>query len=111
MSPAATVRPPDILMSPLAAVTAQWITTVPPDVSKVAVATGEAFPVALVSLVMVLAVAVPPDDAAKAVADNGRVATAVPGAETVPLSRNLRFPLVLMSAVTASVAALRAVVL
>jgi hypothetical protein len=76
----------------------------------VAVATAEAFPVALVSEVIALAVAVPDEDAPNAVADRGRVATAVPGAPTVPVSRNLRFPLAPIRAVTASVAALRAAV-
>ena len=96
------------MMSEPDAPTAQWITTVPPLVSSVAVATGEALPVAFVSLVIAFAVAVPELDAPKAVADSGSVATAVPGEPTVPLKRNLRFPLVPISAVTASVAALRA---
>lgn len=92
------------------AATAQCITTVPPDVSSVAVATADALPVALVSDVIAFAVAVPLLDAPKAVADSGNVATAVPGAPTVPLKRNLRFPEVPINAVTASVAALRAAV-
>lgn len=83
----------------------------PPLVSSVAVATAEALPVALVSLVMALAVAVPLDDAPKAVADSGQVAAAVPGDPMVPLVRNLRLPLDPMRAVTASVAALRAATL
>lgn len=86
------------------------MTTVPPDVSSVAVATGEALPVAFVSLVIALAVFVPLDAAPKAVADSGSVATAVPGAPTVPVSLNLRLPLAPISATTASPAALRAAV-
>lgn len=100
-----------MLMSEPDAATAHWITTVPPDVCSVANATGEAFPAALVSLVMALAVAVPVLDAAKAVALNGSVATAVPGAATVDgLMRKTKLPLTPISAVTASVAALRAAV-
>jgi hypothetical protein len=75
------------------------------------VATGEAFPAALVSLVMALAVAVPDADAPNAVADKLNVATAVPGAPIVPVSLNLSFPLAPISAVTASVAAFCAAVL
>ena len=97
-------------MSEPEASTAQWITTVPPLVSSVAVATGEALPVALVSLVIELAVAVPDEDAPKAVADSERVATTVPGEPTVPARRNFSLPLEPISAVTASVAALRAAV-
>jgi hypothetical protein len=83
----------------------------PPEVWSVAKATGDALPVALVSEVMALAVAVPPDDAPNAVADKGSVATAVPGEPTVDGEmRKTRFPLVLISAVTASVAAFRAAV-
>jgi hypothetical protein len=100
-----------MLMSEAEAATAQWITTVPPDVSSVAVATAEAFPVALVSEVIALAVAVPDDDAPNAVADSGKVATAVPSEPMVPASRNFRLPLAPMSAVTASVAAFLAAVL
>ena len=110
VSPNATVRPFVMLMSEPDAATAQWITTVPPDVCRVAVAIGEALPAAFVSDVMAFAVAVPVEDAPKAVADSGSVATTVPGADTVPVKRNARFPLVLISAVTASVAALRAAV-
>jgi hypothetical protein len=95
---------------PLAA-TAQWITTVPPLVCKVANATGEALPVALVSEVMEFAVAVPLDDAPNAVALRGSVAAAVPGEATDDgLIRNTRLPLVPINAVTASVAAFRAAV-
>lgn len=79
MSPLATVSPFDMLMSEADAATAQWITTVPPDVSKVAVATALALPVALVSEAMAFAVASPAVLAGKAVADRLRVATAVPG--------------------------------
>lgn len=85
--------------------------SVPPEVSSEALATAEALPVAFVSDVMALAVAVPEDDAANAVDESGSVATAVPGEPIEPLRRNLRLPLVLISAVTASVAALRAAVL
>jgi len=99
-----------MLMSEAEAATAQWMTTVPPDVSSVAVATGLALPVALVSLVMALAVAVPVADAPKAVADSGSVATTVPGEPTVPVRRNFRLPDAPMRAVTESVAALRAAV-
>ena len=73
-------------------------------------ATGEALPVALVSAVIALAVAVPLADAPNAVALNDSVATAVPGEPTVPDKRNTSLPDVLISAVTASVAALRAAV-
>jgi hypothetical protein len=100
-----------MLMSEPEAATAQWITIVPPLVCSVANATGEALPVALVSEVMALAVAVPLDDAPNAVALRGSVATAVPGEATDDgLIRNTRFPLVPISAVTASVAASRAAV-
>lgn len=101
----ATVSPFDMLMSEADAATAQWITTVPPDVSKVAVATGLALPVALVSEEMPLAVASPAVLAGKAVADSGSVATAVPGEPTVPVRRNFKLPDAPMRAVTASVAA------
>jgi hypothetical protein len=111
VSPAAIVKPPVMLISDALAATAQWITTVPPEVSSVAVATGEALPVAFVSDVIAFAVAVPDDDAPNAVADSGNVATAVPGADTVPVSLNLRLPDAPMSAVTASVAAFCAAVL
>lgn len=111
MSPADTVRPLVILISLALAATAQWITTVPPDVSSVAVATGLALPAALVSLVIAFAVAVPLADAAKAVALSAKLATEVPGAPTVPESLNRRRPDAAISAVTASVAALRAAVL
>ena len=111
VSPAATVKPPVILMSEAEAATAQWITTVPPEVCKVANATGLALPVAAVSGVIELAVAIPDADAPNAVALKGRVATAVPGEATeLGEIRNTRLPLVLINAVTASVAALRAAV-
>jgi hypothetical protein len=100
-----------MLMSEPDAATAQWITTVPPEVCNVANATGLALPVAFVSLVMALAVAVPVLAAANAVALSGSVATAVPGAATVDgLMRKTRLPLAPISAVTASVAAFRAAV-
>ena len=88
VSPDATVKPLVMLMSDADAATAQWMTSVPPDVSSEAVATGEALPVALVSLVIEFAVAVPLLDAANAVALNDKVETAVPGDPTVPVSRN-----------------------
>lgn len=74
-------------------------------------ATGDAFPVAFVSLVIALAVAVPLDAAPNAVALRGKVATAVPGDATVDGEmRNTKFPLTPIKLVTASVAALRAAV-
>ncbi len=100
-----------MLMSLAEAATAQWMTTVPPDVSSVAVATADALPVALVSEVIAFAVAVPVELAPNAVALSESVATAVPGELTVPVSRNLSFPDAPISAVTASVAAFRAAVL
>jgi hypothetical protein len=101
-----------MLMSDPLAATAHWIITVPTDVCSVANATGEALPAALVSLVIALAVAVPVLDAAKAVTLNGSVATAAPGAATLDgLMRKTKLPLTPISAVTASVAALRAAVL
>jgi hypothetical protein len=99
-----------MLISDPEAATAQWITTVAADVCSVAVATGLALPVALVSAVIALAVAVPVLEAAKAVVLSDSRATTVPGALTVPESRKANFPEVLISAVTASVAALRAAV-
>lgn len=111
MSPAVMVKPLLMLMSEPEAATAQWITTVPADVSSVAVATGDALPVALVSDVIALAVAVPDDESANASALSGNVATAVPGAPTVPDSLNFKLPLAPIKAVTASVAAFRAAVL
>ena len=112
MSPALTVRPLVMLMSLPLAATAQWITTVPALVCKVAKATADALPVAFVSDVIEFAVAVPLDDAPNAVALRGSVATAVPGDATDDgLIRNTRLPLLPINAVTASVAALRAAVL
>lgn len=110
MSPAATVNPLVMLMSDADAATAQWITTVPAEVCKVAVATGEAFPVALVSLVIALAVAVPVTESPKPSALRLRVATTVPGELTVPVSRKANFPDAPIRAVTASVAAFLAAV-
>jgi hypothetical protein len=82
------------------------MTTTPPEVCSVAVATADALPVAFVSLVMAFAVAMPVAAAAgNAVALRGSVATAVPGAAAVPAKRKTRFPLVPISAVTAFVAA------
>jgi hypothetical protein len=99
-----------MLMSDPEAATAQWITTVV-FASMVAVATGEALPVALVSLLMAFAVAVPLLDAPNAVELMFSVATAAPGEPTVPDKRNRRRPVEPINAVTASVAALRAAVL
>lgn len=110
MSPDATVRPFVRLMSEPEAATAQWITSVAPEVCNEAFATGEALPVAFVSEVIALAVAVPLTESGKASAVKGSVATAVPGAPIVPDRRNTRLPDAPISAVTASVAALRAAV-
>ena len=55
-------------MSEAEAATAQCTTTVPPEVCRVAVATGDALPVAFVSFVIALAVMVPADAAANGVA-------------------------------------------
>jgi hypothetical protein len=110
VSPAATVNPFVIEMSEPEAATWQWITTVPPDVWIVAVATGEALPAAFVSLVIAFAVAVPPLDAAKPVDDITRVAAAAPGEPTVPEVRNTRRGEVPSKPVTALVAASRAAV-
>lgn len=96
-----------MLMSDDEAATAQWLTTVPPDVSSVALATGEALPVALVSLVIALAVAVPPDAAANGVADNVSVAAAVPGEPTVPDRRNFSLGEAPSAVVCASATVLR----
>ena len=101
MSPAATVRPLVMLISLALAATAQWITTVPAEVWSVAVATGEALPVALVSAEMALAVAVPLTAAGNAVALRDNVATTVPGDPTVPDSRNASLPEAPIYAVTA----------
>lgn len=111
VSPGATINPLLMLMSDPLAATPQWITTVPPLVSSVAVATALALPVALVSLLIAPAVAVPPLLAPKAVAAKLSVATAAPGAPTEPANLNLSMPLAPSSAVTALVAALRAAVL
>ena len=62
-------------------------------------------PVAFVSLLIALAVAVPLEDEPKAVALSGKVATAVPGDAIVPVNRKTRLPDVPISAVTAFVAA------
>ena len=111
MSAAAIVSPLVMLISLADAATAQCITTVPPEVSNVAVATADALPVAFVSDVIAFAVAVPVAEAPNAVADKGNVATAVPGEPTVPVSRNFKLPDAPISAVTASVAAFLAAVL
>jgi hypothetical protein len=110
VSPAPIVKPFDRLISLPEAATAQWSTTVPPDVSKVAVDTAVALPAALVSLVIAFAVATPVADAPNAVADRARLATDVPGAETVPVKRKRKRPDAPISAVTASVAAFLAAV-
>lgn len=65
---------------------------------------------ALVSLLIALAVAVPDEDVPNAVALKGSVATAVPGDPIVPVSLKTRLPDVPISAVTASVAAFLAAV-
>jgi hypothetical protein len=101
------VRPFVRLMSDADAATAQWLTTVAPDVSNVAVATADALPVALVSLAIALAVAVPPDDAPKGVALIISVAAAVPGEPTVPVRRNLSRGLAPSAVVCASATVLR----
>ena len=95
VSPAPMVNPPVRLMSEPEAATAQCTMTVPAPVSMVAVATGEALPVALVSLVIEFAVIVPLDDAPNAGLPNDSVATAVPGAPAVPVRRNTNFAVVL----------------
>lgn len=110
IEPAGIVKPDGMLTSLPDTPTVHWTTTVPPEVSNVPVATGDALPVAEESSVIALAVAVPLEEAPNAVAENGRVATAVPGAATIPASRNLKFPDVPIKASTASVAALRAAV-
>jgi hypothetical protein len=98
-------------MSDALAATAQCTTTVPPDVSNVAYATGLALPVAFVSLVIAFAVATPVLAAPKAVAEKVSVAAAVPGEVTVEGEiRNFSFPDVLINASTASADALRAAV-
>jgi hypothetical protein len=111
VSPDATTRPPLIVISCPEAATWQWITTVPADVSSVAVATGDALPAALVSDAIAFAVAVPDAAAPKAVAERFNVATIVPGAPTEPANLNLSFPDAPINAVTASQAALRAAAL
>jgi hypothetical protein len=85
--------------------------SVPPDVWSEALATAEALPVALVSLPIAPAVAVPEDDAPKAVAARVKFATIVPGEPIVPDRRNFKCPEAPISAVTASVAAFLADVL
>lgn len=107
MSPAPMVSPPDMLMSEDDAATAQCDTTVPPEVSSVAVATAEALPVAFVSLVIEFAVETPATAAPNGVADSVRVATAVPGEPTVPASRNFSFGDVPRAVVWASATVLR----
>ena len=86
MSPAPMVRPPVMLMSEAEAATAQCSCTESALVCSVAAATAEALPVALVSLVIALKVSTPvvtdPQGSVSV-----RVATAVPGALTVPVSQ------------------------
>lgn len=96
-----------MLMSDPDAATAKWLTTTPPDVSSVALATAVALPAAAVSLAMALAVATPEADAPNEVADNVKVAAAAPGAATVPDSRNLSFGLAPSAVVWASATVLR----
>lgn len=81
-----------MLMSLADAATAQWAMTVPPDVSSVAFATADAFPVAFVSEVIAFAVAVPLDAEPNAVAENVNVAAAVPGDPADPDNRNFNLP-------------------
>jgi hypothetical protein len=96
-------------MSDPEAATAPKITIVPPEVSSENVDTAVAFPVAFVSLVIALAVAIPVEAAApKAVEERGQVEAAAAGEPNVPPTLNLRLPLVLIKAVTALVAACRA---
>lgn len=84
---------------------------VAPEVCMVAKATGLALPVALVSAVIALAVAVPAEAAPNAVAEKVSVATAVPGEATeLGEIRKTRFPDVPIRLVTASVAAFFAAV-
>jgi len=107
VSPEATTRPFDMLMSEPEAATAQRTTAKPAKVCRVAKATVP--PTALVSDVIGLAVATPEDDAPKNVALPGRVAIAAPGLDTEPpVGLNTSLPDVPMSAVTALVAASRA---
>jgi len=87
VSPLAIVKPLLRSISDPDAATPQWITTVPAEVSNVALATADALPVALVSLVIALAVATPEEEAPNPVADRVNVATAVPGEPTVPARR------------------------
>jgi hypothetical protein len=96
-----------MLMSDAEAATAQCTTTVPPPVSIVAVATGEALPVAFVSLVMALAVIVPLEATPKAGLLKDSVATAVPGDAAVPVSRKTSFAVVLSVESTRSATVLR----
>ena len=111
MSPDATVRPLVMLMSDAEAATAQWITITAPVAWSVANATGEALPVAFVSLEIAAAVAVPPEDAPNGVAFKPSVATAVPGDATeLGDILNTRLPAAPSSVVTASVAAFFAAV-
>ena len=100
-----------MLMSDAEAATAQCSCTEPALVSSVAAATGEALPVAAVSLVMALAVIVPPDAAPNGVALIVSVATAVPGAETVPDRRNTSFGDVPSAVATAPASVLRSAVM
>lgn len=82
----------------------------PADVVNAAKATVP--PVALVSLVMALAVAVPVALAPNAVALNAKLATTVLNAPTVePVIKNFKRPDAPINPVTASVAAFRAAVL
>lgn len=107
VSPALTVSPPVMLISEPLAATAQCTTTVPPPVSSVAVATGDALPVAFVSLVMLENVSTPAEAPGATGFDMASVATAVPGLAAVPVSRNLSLAVVLRVLVTRSATEVR----
>lgn len=94
-------------MSEPEAATAQCTTTVPAPVSSVAVATADALPVALVSLVMLFAVMTPEEAAPNAGLPNDSVATAVPGLAAVPVRRKTSFAVVLRVESTRSATVLR----
>jgi hypothetical protein len=100
-----------MLMSDAEAATSQWITITAPVAWSVANATGEALPVAFVSLEIAAAVAVPLEATPNGVALNPSVATAVPGDATeLGEILNTRLPDAPSSVVTASVAAFFAAV-
>ncbi|MBK6790785.1 MAG: hypothetical protein IPG77_25025 [Betaproteobacteria bacterium] len=107
MSPAPMVSPPLRLIASPDAATVVCTITVPAPVSSVAVATGEAFPVAFVSLVIVLAVMTPADADPKAGFAMLNVATAVPGLAADPDRRKTSFAVVLKVESTKSATVLR----